>query len=181
MITYHLALASEVAENFENSFYKHWSAEAKQGRRFELIHPGKESGEGTAQNVLVEITDITFFTVSLLHILGMTESEWIAIWGSKATWEGVYGHPANKSDLKAITRLSLDLLTATGNKPFNHPAGKKEIAMTLAKLCQASGLGWERILSLYAQKLVKNYERQLRGRKQVGDTLAEEENATVRG
>ncbi len=42
-----------------------------------------------------------------------------------------------------------------------------------------AGMTWETTLSLYAQKLIKNYERQARGRLQVGDALAEKENATV--
>src|SRR5579862_6479184 len=64
---YRLALISEVAELMDNCYWKHWSAEAKAGKRFELINPGAASGEGNAQNVVVELIDILFFAVSLIQ------------------------------------------------------------------------------------------------------------------
>ena len=49
----------------------------------------------------------------------------------------------------------------------------------LMKLFAAAGITWEQALNLYRQKLAVNYERQARGRQQVGDILAHAENAAV--
>lgn len=56
--------------NFVSSLAK----EGPRGRRFQLINLKAEAGEGTAQNVPVELIDIVFFTVSLLQVRGKISS-----------------------------------------------------------------------------------------------------------
>lgn len=178
-LDYCLALASEVNELGENCFWKHWSSEARAGRRFQLLSPEGQDGNGTAQNVLVEITDIAFFTVSLLQAYGMSALAWVKAFGDEAGWQGTYGSPGTPADMREILRVALKLSSDAGQRPFCSHLGRVALARGLQKLCMAAGLGWRDLLSLYSQKLVKNYERQRRGRQQVGDLVAERENAAV--
>ncbi len=176
---YELALISEINELQENFYWKHWSAEAKAGKRWQLLHPEKESGEGTAQNVCLEITDLLFFTVSLLQVKGYTESGWVEFWGNESQWN-LKGDGARSlsrpEDAQALLECGLDLIAATRS---NYSAYPPEAAVLLA-MYSFAGITWEKALSLYAQKLIKNYERQARGRKQVGDEMAATENAGIR-
>jgi hypothetical protein len=185
LFDYHMALSSEIQELQNNFFWKHWSKESKEGKRFQLINPDQTAGEGTSQNVIVEVTDIIFFTVSILQILGCPEETWIKNWGNKEKWEDVtkdhLGSPANKRDVHRLLNNALNLATEVGRKQFHAPGfvNCARIITTLMHVCANAGLGWERALDCYAQKLVSNYQRQMRGRSQVGDPLAEKENERI--
>ena len=130
-LDYCLALASEVSELGENCFWQHWSKEAREGRSFQLVSPGAESGNGTAQNVLVEVTDIAFFTVSLLQIYGMSGKAWVAVWEDEGGWRGKRGDPKVPADMREILRLALKLSAAAGENPFRLRPGRVALACGL--------------------------------------------------
>jgi hypothetical protein len=179
---YELALLSEVNELQENFFWKHWSAEAKAGKRWMLLHPDEAAGEGTAQNVRLEITDLLFFTVSLLQTKGYAESDWVEIWGALIQWQrqdGVVHSPENVEDAKDIIAGGLTLIASTRSLATNSVSCAPELS-ALLNIYRAAGITWEKALDLYAQKLIKNYERQARGRKQLGDEMAGAENAGIK-
>jgi hypothetical protein len=60
---YLMAAASELEELRDCTFWKHWCAEAKEGRRFE-VHD--------LQNARVEVIDLLFFWVSMAQCVGLT-------------------------------------------------------------------------------------------------------------
>ena len=60
------ALASECAELQDCLSWKHWYAEAKAGRQYELKD---------LQNARVEVTDMLFFWISLCQILGLEPAD----------------------------------------------------------------------------------------------------------
>lgn len=57
-----MAMASEVEELRDCTYWKHWCKEAQQGRRFELHD---------LQNARVEVIDMLFFWISLAQCLGL--------------------------------------------------------------------------------------------------------------
>lgn len=59
---YLAAMSSELEELRNCTFWKHWCAEARQGRRFELHD---------LQNARVEVIDMLFFWISLAQCLGL--------------------------------------------------------------------------------------------------------------
>jgi hypothetical protein len=177
---YSMAILSECNELMENFFWKHWSAEAKEGKRWCLINPNKETGIGTIQNVRLEIIDLLFFVTSLLQASGYNPQAW------KDIWERSYPQPEDYSGLprqnKGISILCIRLAGKTAHysdDPFFRSQGTPML-YTLFRLFQQAGMSWELTLNLYAKKLIKNYERQIRGRKQVGDPLSEKENSEVK-
>jgi hypothetical protein len=186
---YRLALISEVAELMDNCYWKHWSTEAKAGRRFELLNAKATSGEGSAQNVVVEIIDILFFTVSLIQLLDGSlrepgtesfKSDWVLLWtmgwdaaSIKAAKISAKQGSLSPADMSEILNRAVALLGAACGSRI-------DLVPDLIALMAAAGLTWSEVARLYSIKLVKNYERQLRGRKQVGDNLAEQENSEVR-
>jgi hypothetical protein len=176
---YRLAVFSEVAELQENFLWKHWSVEAREGRRWQLLNPAEAAGEGTLQNVRLEVIDIVFFVVSYLQAMGVSEQVWLRFWcGDDAGFWSVepVGDPATPQGAERLVGVALELtsmLFGSTNNPH--------LVFQLGELCQAAGMDWKMVLDLYAKKLIKNYERQARGRKQVGDTLAHAENASVVG
>ena len=60
------ALASECAELQDCLSWKHWYAEAKAGRQYELKD---------LQNARVEVTDMLFFWISLCQVLGLEPAD----------------------------------------------------------------------------------------------------------
>lgn len=59
---YLMAMGNELEELRDCTYWKHWCAEAKQGRRFE-IHD--------LQNARVEVIDMLFFWISLAQCVGL--------------------------------------------------------------------------------------------------------------
>jgi hypothetical protein len=176
---YRYAMLSEINEAMENLYWKHWSKEAKDGNRFKLISSA-EDGEGTLQNLRLELIDCLFFLVSYLQASGSTSHMWINSWGDEQNWEDV------KNDLK-LESLSLEernklllqtLLKLNGNLSF--PDLFHFTPLQLMQCFILTGLNWNDVLNLYSKKLKINQDRQARGRKQVGDEHAEQENKSVK-
>ncbi len=186
---YYLALHDEVTELIANFVWKHWAKEAREGRRFQLINPKAEAGEGTAQNVPVELIDIVFFTVSLLHVRG-ARLAWQTVWGTEENWaEAVKAVDHEVPELTGVTGLAR--LQNNANNAFLLRtlqqfeialfANDNEVALvSLLEAFAASGITWNQALELYFQKLRVNHERQDRGRKQVGDAHAHKENEGIK-
>jgi len=63
---YIAAASNELEELRDCTFWKHWCAEARQGRRFE-IHD--------LQNARVEIIDLLFFWISLAQCVGLSAED----------------------------------------------------------------------------------------------------------
>ena len=63
---YIAAASNELEELRDCTYWKHWCAEAKQGRRFELAD---------LQNARVEIIDLLFFWISMAQCLGLNAED----------------------------------------------------------------------------------------------------------
>ena len=63
---YIAAASNELEELRDCTFWKHWCAEAKEGRRFALHD---------LQNARVEVIDLLFFWVSMAQCVGLTAEE----------------------------------------------------------------------------------------------------------
>ncbi len=59
---YLAAMSNEIEELRDCTYWKHWCAEARQGRRFELHD---------VQNARVEVIDMLFFWISLAQCVGL--------------------------------------------------------------------------------------------------------------
>lgn len=68
------ALASECAELQDCLSWKHWYAEAKQGRQYQLQD---------VQNARVEATDMLFFWISICQLLGMEPNDVFRLYEKK--------------------------------------------------------------------------------------------------
>ena len=71
---YLAAMSSEVEELRDCTFWKHWCAEARQGRRFELHD---------LQNARVEVIDMLFFWISLAQCVGLDAEEVFRLYQQK--------------------------------------------------------------------------------------------------
>jgi hypothetical protein len=63
---YIAAASNELEELRDCTYWKHWCAEAKQGRRFELHD---------LQNARVEVIDLLFFWISLAQCVGLNADD----------------------------------------------------------------------------------------------------------
>ncbi len=63
---YIAAASNELEELRDCTYWKHWCAEAKQGRRFELAD---------VQNARVEIIDLLFFWISMAQCVGLNAAD----------------------------------------------------------------------------------------------------------
>lgn len=139
----------------------------------------KEEGEGTMQNVKLELTDMLFFTVSILHLIPETEEFWESKW-TQHQWPNTIQN--NTQLIQNATTLLLNVLSpALGRAPRAITQVSTKAIITLMRSLFA-GVGCTRELteSLYQQKLDVNYTRIRRGRKQVNDELADIENAAIK-
>ena len=190
---YWFALQSEIVELMDNFYWKHWSKEArKEGKRFLLTNPDK-TGEGTAQNVAVELTDIVFFLLSLMQCDGEPATTWTSQWGDPEPWETLtWGQrdattplndaAKNHDMLVAAKELQFHALLASRVNVIDTRTDKWEWAIAVKQLrlmCVLAGLGWADMLRLYDQKYEVNVERTRRGRAQVNDAHAHAENLAV--
>lgn len=176
---YRYAMLSEINEAMENVYWKHWSKEAKEGKRFQFISDS-ENGEGTLQNLRLELIDCLFFLVSYLQAAGVTSHKWINSWGDEENWNQITQlvdqYKLSEPDKnKQIINTLLNF-----NSNLSHPDFFRFLPNQLMECFVLTGLGWEEVLNLYSQKLQVNIQRQLRGRKQVGDELAEQENKSIK-
>jgi hypothetical protein len=71
---YIAAAANELEELRDCTFWKHWCAEAKEGRRFE-IHD--------LQNARVEVVDLFFFLISLAQCVGLDADDVVHLYKQK--------------------------------------------------------------------------------------------------
>ena len=68
------ALASECHEMLDCTAWKHWYAEAKQGRQYELRD---------IQNARVEAIDMLFFWISICQLLGLSPQDVYRLYAAK--------------------------------------------------------------------------------------------------
>ena len=71
---YLAAMSSEIEELRDCTYWKHWCAEAKAGRRFELHD---------LQNARVEVIDMLFFWISLAQCLGLDADDVLRLYQQK--------------------------------------------------------------------------------------------------
>ncbi len=71
---YLMAMNNELEELRDCTFWKHWCAEAKAGRRFELHD---------LQNARVEVIDLLFFWISLAQCLGLDADDVMDLYHQK--------------------------------------------------------------------------------------------------
>lgn len=177
---YQMAMLSEVNEAMENIYWKHWSKEAKEGLRFGLINQDKDAtGEGTLQNLRLELIDCLFFLVSFLQTANVSSGTWINTWGDDLIWSKyIHEHELltdNKERNKLIINNLMLMLSSMTFRDFH-----VKLPNYLIEAFVLAGMNWEDALNLYNQKLQVNYQRQLRGRKQVNDELSDSENANIK-
>jgi hypothetical protein len=71
---YIMAAANELEELRNCMYWKHWCAEAKEGRRFELHD---------LQNARVEVIDLLFFWISMAQCVGLTAQDVLELYQQK--------------------------------------------------------------------------------------------------
>jgi len=71
---YIMAAANELEELRNCTYWKHWCAEAKAGRRFELHD---------LQNARVEVIDLLFFWISMAQCVGMSAADVLDLYRQK--------------------------------------------------------------------------------------------------
>lgn len=71
---YIMAMANELEELRDCTYWKHWTQEARQGRRFELHD---------LQNARVEVIDLLFFWISLAQCVGLSAEEVVELYRQK--------------------------------------------------------------------------------------------------
>lgn len=71
---YIAAASNELEELRDCTYWKHWCAEAKAGRRFELFD---------LQNARVEVIDLLFFWISMAQCLGLSADDVVNLYRQK--------------------------------------------------------------------------------------------------
>ena len=71
---YLMAMSNEIEELRDCTFWKHWTAEAKQGKRF-YLHD--------LQNARVEVIDLLFFWISMAQCLGLSAEDVVTLYQQK--------------------------------------------------------------------------------------------------
>lgn len=71
---YLAAMSNELEELRDCTFWKHWCAESRQGRRFELHD---------LQNARVEVIDMLFFWISLAQCVGLDADDVMQLYRQK--------------------------------------------------------------------------------------------------
>lgn len=71
---YLMAMSNELEELRDCTYWKHWCAEAKAGRRFELHD---------LQNARVEVIDLLFFWISLAQCVGLNADDVMDLYRQK--------------------------------------------------------------------------------------------------
>ena len=71
---YIAAMSNELEELRDSTYWKHWCAEAKDGRRFELHD---------LQNARVEVIDMLFFWISLAQCVGLDAADVFELYNQK--------------------------------------------------------------------------------------------------
>jgi hypothetical protein len=166
---YYLALTSELNELRDCVIWKHWCKEAKEGRRWEIID---------RQNAEVEVIDILFFILSLAQLSGYIIND-----AKSCTF-----HNKITEDPEPPGKLLVGFLVAAAAalSPFDeylHPEDVRIYVHTQLwnwfYYVKILDLTDEQVMNLYNQKWEVNMNRIQRGRLQIGDPLAEAENASI--
>lgn len=177
---YTFAAGAECHELLDCINWKHWSVEAKSGKRW-LIND--------EQNIRVEVIDLLFFLNSLAHLLTIdiqTHLYLIAPLEFENTpnkGKGIATH--NLAISHSISNMhqiiiKLKLVAKTHSAIFENL--KREVINAFLNwrlIVEMLGLSLDDIFNLYHQKWVINLQRVIRGRSQVGDTQSEIENKSV--
>lgn len=71
---YLAAMSNELEELRDSTYWKHWCAEARQGKRF-MIHD--------LQNARVEVIDMLFFWISLAQCVGLNAEDVVDLYQQK--------------------------------------------------------------------------------------------------
>ncbi len=71
---YIAAASNELEELRDCTYWKHWCAEAKEGRRFELFD---------LQNARVEVIDLLFFWISMAQCVGLSADDVVNLYRQK--------------------------------------------------------------------------------------------------
>lgn len=186
---YQLALFAEYAELMDCVLWKHWSTEAKEGRRWELHDK---------QNARVELIDILFFLNCLAQTVGLSSLQ-ISIEPSAAfSTSAVFSSTdersvfssslcstgrrlivlINQSRLELAQFLDANVLPGLAGLLFYQ-------SLTLAlfelwrRMAAVLDLGQQGVLDLYHQKWEINMTRTERGHKQVDDPHREADNRSI--
>lgn len=115
---YIAAMSNELEELRDCTFWKHWCAEARQGRRFELHD---------LQNARVEVIDLLFFWISMAQCLGLDAHDIVNLYHQKLSVNhkrqdtGYSMKTKTEDDNKAI---ELQQRTAASNKKPAAPTKK---------------------------------------------------------
>lgn len=92
---YIAAMSNELEELRDCTYWKHWCAEARQGRRFELHD---------LQNARVEVIDMLFFWISLAQCVGLDAQDVMELYRQKL---GV-NHARQDQDYSMATKTEAD-------------------------------------------------------------------------
>lgn len=168
---YALALISECGELIDCVLWKHWTAEAKAGRRWEVVDE---------QNARVETIDILFFLTSLFQQGGFDE----------ATYERTMSRPSHlvvphrKPPGEVIVSAAVQLL-GLSEAWYHTPdisllwGSLASAQLSWADICVALNLTVADVFRLYGQKYDINVKRQQRNVAQVNDNERHVENRSV--
>jgi hypothetical protein len=130
------------------------------------------------------MVDMLFFLVSFLQAAGYPEENWVRIWGSGDEWgqpKRTLLPPVNAllvdESMKCFSLLGMHLLTAESANPPTYL--RLDDAATLFRRSCAVIYDRDVLHRAYAAKLIINFERLARGRRQVDDALSDSENLRV--
>ena len=167
---YLLALLSELNELKDCVIWKHWCKEAKDGKRWEIADP---------QNASVEVIDILFFLISLAQISGLSPNLILELNKTPDEVEEFKIVPGRWL-VGFVTEASVVLGTAFHEiEPVNIRKYVKTQFYYWFLYTNILGLSDEQIMDLYNKKWEVNMNRLQRGRLQIGDKLADDENAAI--
>lgn len=92
---YIAAASNELEELRDCTYWKHWCAEARQGRRFELHD---------LQNARVEVIDLLFFWISMAQCVGMDAQDVVDLYRQKLE----VNHKRQNEDYSMINKTEDD-------------------------------------------------------------------------
>jgi hypothetical protein len=92
---YVAAMSNELEELRDCTYWKHWCAEAREGRRFELHD---------LQNARVEVIDMLFFWISLAQCVGLDADDVVELYRKKLD----VNHARQDQDYSMATKTEQD-------------------------------------------------------------------------
>ena len=164
---YFIAIFSEANELMDNFVWKHWAAEAKDGKRWRLVD---------RQNLFVEMADLWLFVTSLCQCAGVRSREY-----GKACRE-LPARVRPRKGGEVLVRAVLELANSARATAVAWQERHQCALICLDQLIRLTadcGLCAQDVSEIYQQKATIHKERMRRGRKQHGDKHAEIENKNV--